>query len=49
MPEQADLKKAADILGSMESIMRQKTSSQNIGPQVDPWPGPKSGVVGVLE
>ncbi len=46
--EHADMKIAMARFGSIESTMRQKQSSQNSGPHVEPWPGPNSGTSGVL-
>lgn len=39
---------AMESSGSIEFTIRQKHNKQNNGPRVEPWPGPNSGVWGVL-
>ena len=41
--EQAETKTTLQMVGLMESVMRQKQISHRKGPHVEPWPGPMSG------
>jgi hypothetical protein len=49
MSVESDWKTTADSSGFIESTIKQKQISQNIGPHVEPCPGPNSGIDGVLE